>query len=201
MTTRKELFELKVPKDEDDLPAVQGDEIDHSARSSSKSGTSAQLPPGTVIFSVEQLTLLTVAVLILVVVAFLVGSYVSGKVEQRVAPSPPPEIRVVETAEDLLPDRRGELPLPIPRERVEEPAAAKTPSPAPAAADARYTLEVIRFRVEDRSVALMTVERLQKYGYAPVFLEKQGNELSVCVGRFADRNDRQGLLWKEEISN
>ncbi|MBN1807663.1 MAG: hypothetical protein JW909_01245 [Planctomycetes bacterium] len=192
MTTRKELFELDLPGDEQDLPSVQGD-----APPDSGSGT---LPPGTMIFSVEQLTVLAVAVLILVVIAFLVGAYVSGSVERSAGPVSPPEIRVAENSDDLLPDQRGEPPLP---ETYEEPLPEPqaSPSASPAGGTGNYTLEVIRFILDDRAVAVMTQERLQRYGYAPVFLQADAGEISVCVGRFDTRQDAKGLLWKDEIRN
>jgi len=193
MSARKELFELDIPGDDKDLPEVQGDMAPKS------SGTET-LPPGTVVFSMEQLTLLAVAVLILVVVAFLVGSYVSGRVEQPASQLPGPAVKVVETPENLLPDEHGEPPLPQVYDKP-LPKPDDTNAAAPADGEGKYTLEVIRFNLEDRATAMATVEKLQKYGYAPAFIETQGNEISVCVGRFPDKNDKKALQWREEIRN
>jgi len=191
MSIRRELFELDVPGDEEDLPQVQGD-------SHAQKRLTQDIPPGTVVFSMEQLGALAVAVLVLVVIAFLVGRYVSKHVEQATEPSRPPEIKVVENVNDLLPDQTGKPPLPDEYSKP-FPAPIQKTSPETVQVDGRYTLEVIRFLVEDRALAVATQERLQKYGYAPVFLQQSSNEISVCVGRFENKDDKKGNAWRDEI--
>ena len=194
MTTRKELFEIDMPGDirDDDLPKVQGDV-------SSTGSLNVELPPGTVVFSVEQLTVLATAVLILVVIAFLVGSYVSNKVDTSSEDMPRPQVNVVEASEALLPDEQGQPPLPEEYSRPQQQQPAPAGDATANAPDGRYTLEVIRYIVEDRAIAMLTVEKLQRYGYAPVFLQEAAGGYSVCVGRFTARNNQKGLLWREEL--
>jgi cell division septation protein DedD len=105
---------------------------------------------------------------------------------------------VVEATERLLPDEHGEPPLPQVYEKPPEKPADDKPASTP---EGKYTLQVIRFSLEDRAVAVATVERLQKYGYAPVFIETHGGELAVCVGRFDDQKDKKALMWRDELRN
>ena len=199
MSAGKELFELE--SDEADLPRIvdaDGD-VDFGGE---RPAPSAAAP--TVVFSVGELTTYAVAVVVLVVAAYLIGAYIGR--ERSSVPVVEPPMNVVPASESLLPVGSGEAreeptrePLPGSVSRqAEEPAARPAPQPY-VAAESRYTLEAIRFTAEDRAVALIHVERLQKLGYIPTFLMQKDGEVGVCVGKFANRSDKTGVRWRDEI--
>lgn len=199
MSATKELFELE--NDEDDLPRLNDVEGVGTPASGERPGVS---PPTTVVFTVGELSTYAAAVVVLVIAAYLIGAYVG---RDRPQPSPiEPTMSVVPAGESLLPDAVGRAR----QEPVQEPLPNDPPRPAPeeapsppseAVSNPKYTLEVMRFRVEDRAVALIHLQRLQKLGYIPAFPMSNDGEVGVCVGKFATRQDKTGLRWRDEIRN
>lgn len=199
MAGKKEIFELE--KAEADLPQLPAHPEDEAPKQDGY-----KTPPGTVLLTVDQMTFYVVAALVVVFAAYLIGYYASTRQQGEIPPDPTME--VVPAIDRFLPSADGEaeeaagppLPEAPPSDTPDEtaqPASGSTTSQA----DARYTLEVIRFKTEDRMVAVITVQKLQKLGYVPAFLKPKGDEIAVCVGKFATRDDKTALRWREEIRN
>jgi len=182
--------------------AARGAQFGYAHDYEQSAGVSRPARPGderSITFRFEEVVVVLIGAMMLMVISFLLGWYGhakssegalvgAGTVRSDETPAPPEDLGEIEAYDPKALEVNVRTKAPT----VEKPA----PKPRPGRL---YSLQVIRFAAGDKSSADATKKKLEARGYAPVFIQTQGREVGVYVGKFASRDDPRIKKYQREI--